>query len=50
MASHIKYALKYELGTVKFTNHNKQIPILFKIYADRECFLNVSILTKVNMQ
>ena len=32
-------AVKYELGTIKFTNHNKQIPILFKIYADTECFL-----------
>ena len=28
-----------ESGIVKFTNHNKQIPILFKIYADTECFL-----------
>ena len=26
-------------GIIKFTNHNKQIPILFKIYADTECFL-----------
>ena len=24
---------------MKFTNYNKQIPILFKIYADTECFL-----------
>ena len=29
----------YESGTMKFTNHNKQIPTLFKIYADTECFL-----------
>ena len=29
----------YESGTIKFTNHDKQIPILFKIYADTECFL-----------
>ena len=29
----------YESGTMKFTNHNKQIPTLFKIYADIECFL-----------
>ena len=32
-------AVNYELGIIKFTNHNKQIPILFKIYADTECFL-----------
>ena len=31
-------AVKYESGTIKFTNHNKQIPILFKIYADTEFF------------
>ena len=32
-------AVNYESGTIKFTNHDKQIPILFKIYADTECFL-----------
>ena len=32
-------AVKYESGMIKFTNYNKQIPILFKIYADTECFL-----------
>ena len=32
-------AVKYESGTMKFTNYNKQIPILFKIYTDKECFL-----------
>ena len=32
-------AVKYESWTIKFTNYNKQIPILFKIYADTECFL-----------
>ena len=32
-------AVKYESGTKKFTNCNKQIPILFKIYADTKCFL-----------
>ena len=32
-------AVKYESGIIKFTNYNKQIPILFKIYADTECFL-----------
>ena len=32
-------AVNYESATIKFTNHSKQIPILFKIYADTECFL-----------
>ena len=32
-------AVKYGSGTIKFTNYNKQILILFKIYADTECFL-----------
>ena len=32
-------AVNYESGTIKFTNHNKQIPLLSKIYADTECFL-----------
>ena len=32
-------AVNYESGIIKFTNYNKQIPILFKIYADKECFL-----------
>ena len=32
-------AVNYESGTIKFTSHNKEIPILFKIYADTECFL-----------
>ena len=32
-------AVKYESGTIKFTNYNTQIPILFEIYADTECFL-----------
>ena len=31
-------AVKYESGTIKFTNYNKLIPILFKIYAYKECF------------
>ena len=30
-------AVKYETGTIKFKNFNKQIPIPFKIYADSEC-------------
>ena len=32
-------AVNYESGITKFTNHNKQIPILFKKYTDTECFL-----------
>ena len=32
-------AVNYESGIIKFANYNKQIPILFKIYADTECFL-----------
>ena len=32
-------AVKYETGTIKFKNFNKQIPRPFKIYADTECFL-----------
>ena len=32
-------AVNYESGAIKFTNYNKQISILFKIYADTECFL-----------
>ena len=32
-------AVKYKSGKIKFTNYNKQIPILFKIYADTKCFL-----------
>ena len=32
-------AVKYESGTIKFTNYNKPISILFKIYADTKCFL-----------
>ena len=32
-------AVNYKSGIKKFRNYNKQIPILFKIYADTECFL-----------
>ena len=32
-------AVNYESGIIKFTNHNKQMPILFKIYADTKCSL-----------
>ena len=31
-------AVKYETGTIKFKHFDKQIPTLFKIYADTECF------------
>ena len=32
-------AIKYETGTIKFKNFDKQIPIPFKIYADTECLV-----------
>ena len=32
-------AANYESGIITFTNYNKQISILFKIYVDTECFL-----------
>ena len=35
-------AVSYESETIKFANYNKQIPILFEIYADTECFLKHS--------
>ena len=35
-------AVNYESGIIKFTNYNKQIPILFKIYADTESFLKIT--------
>ena len=31
-------AVNYKSGIIKFTNYNKQIPILFKKCADTECF------------
>ena len=34
-----RQAVNYESRIIKFTIDNKQIPILFKIYADTECFL-----------
>ena len=37
-------SIKYETGTIKFKNHNKQIPIPFKIYADPECLLKETII------
>ena len=32
-------AVNYESGIIRFINYNKQIPILFKVYADTDCFL-----------
>ena len=32
-------AVNLESGIIKSTDHNKQMPILNKIYADTECFL-----------
>ena len=32
-------AVNYESEIIKFANYNKQIPILFKIHTDTECFL-----------
>ena len=40
-------AVKYETGTIKFKNFNKQIPIPFKIYADSECLQKI---IKVDIQ
>ena len=33
-------AVKLEKGTTEFKNHFKQIPVLFKVYADFECILD----------
>ena len=35
-------AINYESGIIKFTSYNKQIPILFKIYADTEYVLKTA--------
>ena len=32
-------AVNYESGIIKFINYEKQVPIIFKIFADTECFL-----------
>ena len=31
--------VNYESGIIKFKNYEKEVPIIFKIYADTECFL-----------
>ena len=31
-------AINYKSGIIKFINYNKQIPILFKIYAEQDAF------------
>ena len=43
-------AVNYESGIIKFINYNKQIPILFKTYADTECFLKRSKIEERNIQ
>ena len=35
-------AVNYESGTIKYKIYEKQVPILFKIYADTECFLKTT--------
>ena len=37
-----KQSVKLEEGIIKFKNYFKQIPVLFKIYADFECNLKKS--------
>ena len=39
-------AVNCESGIIKFTDYNKQIPILFKIYADTEYFLKRTKIKK----
>ena len=39
-------AVNYESGTIKFTNHNRQIPILFKIYDDTMFFETCQFLQR----
>ena len=31
--------VNYESGIIKFKNYEKQVPIIFKIYDETECFL-----------
>ena len=40
-------AVNYESEIIKFTNYNKKIPILFKIYAGTECFLKRNKIKEV---
>ena len=35
-------AVNYESGTIKYKIYEKQVPILFKIYADTEFFLKTT--------
>ena len=42
-----RQAVNYESRIIKFTIDNKQIPILFKIYADTECFLKRTKKVKI---
>ena len=45
-----KQSVKLEKGTIEFENYFKQIPVLFKIYADFECNLRVLKVMKVFTQ
>ena len=45
-----KQSVKLEEGTIEFKNYFKQIPVLFKIYADFECNLRVLKVMKVFTQ
>ena len=42
--------VNYESGIIKFANHNKQISILLKIYADTESFLKRTKIEEGNIQ
>ena len=43
-------AENYESGIIKFTNHNKKIPILFKIYANAEYFFKKTKIEEGEIQ
>ena len=43
-------SVRLEKGTIEFINYFKQIPVLFKIYADFECNLRVLKVMKVFTQ
>ena len=45
-----KQSVKLEKGIIKFENYFKQIPVLFKIYADFECNLRGVDVMKVLKQ
>ena len=35
----VKKNVKLEIGFIEFKNYSRQIPVLFKIYADFECLI-----------